>query len=113
MGMGSGIGSALQTGVASMMNPKKGIVTGDQVQSRAHGGEISDSPKSFVGKHVMNMKVGGKVPGKAKVDGDSSKNDTVPAMLSPGEIVIPRSKVKDPEKAKAFVEAILRKKGIA
>jgi hypothetical protein len=34
---------------------------------------------------------GGPVPGQAKVAGDSGKNDTVPAMLSPGEIVLPRS----------------------
>lgn len=32
---------------------------------------------------------GGKVPGKPKVDHNDYKNDTVPAMLSPGEVVIP------------------------
>src|SRR5579859_1340828 len=53
------------------------------------------------------MKTGGKVSGKASVPGDSPKNDTVKAMLSPGEIVIPRSIAQSdnaPEKAKAFVE---------
>lgn len=34
---------------------------------------------------------GGPVPGQALAPGDSPKNDTVPAMLSPGEIVLPRS----------------------
>ncbi len=34
---------------------------------------------------------GGIVDGKARVKGDSPLNDTVPAMLSPGEIVVPRS----------------------
>lgn len=34
---------------------------------------------------------GGPVPGHAPIQGDSRKNDIVPAMLSPGEIVIPRS----------------------
>lgn len=34
---------------------------------------------------------GGAVPGTAKVKGDSYKNDTVDAKLSPGEAVIPRS----------------------
>jgi hypothetical protein len=41
---------------------------------------------------------------------DNEKNDTVPAMLSPGEIVIPRSVVAAPnpgEAAKKFVEALL------
>jgi TP901 family phage tail tape measure protein len=36
---------------------------------------------------------GGIVGGKAKVKGDSPLNDTVPALLSPGEIVVPRSVV--------------------
>jgi hypothetical protein len=42
---------------------------------------------------------GGKVPGKAKVKGDSEKNDFVPALLSPGEIVIPRTVVKKGDEA--------------
>lgn len=53
---------------------------------------------------------GGKIEGKAPVAGDSPKNDTVPAMLSPGEIVIPRSVANDPKKALAFIEAINKKK---
>lgn len=50
---------------------------------------------------------GGVVPGKAEVPGDSYSNDKVPAMLSPGEIVIPRSKANDPDKAKEFVDKIM------
>lgn len=50
------------------------------------------------------------VPGKANVDGDSPENDTVHAMLSPGEIVIPRSKAHDPEKAKEFIDHLLKSK---
>jgi hypothetical protein len=56
------------------------------------------------------MASGGKVPGKASVEGDSYSNDTVPAILSPGEIVIPRSASKDPEKAKAFIDHIMNSK---
>lgn len=47
---------------------------------------------------------GGQVPGKAKVQGDSPKNDVVNAKLSPGEIVIPRSIAHDPKKAAKFIE---------
>lgn len=53
------------------------------------------------------------VPGNAKFKGDTRSNDTVPALLSPGEIVLPRSVAQDenaPEKAKKFVEAIKTKK---
>lgn len=54
----------------------------------------------------------GVVPGQAKVPGDSLKNDRVPALLSPKEIVLPRSVTMAPdapEKAAAFVRAILAK----
>jgi hypothetical protein len=54
---------------------------------------------------------GGKIDGEASVPGDSIENDTVPAMLSPGEIVIPRSKAEDPEKAKSFVDNLMKNKG--
>lgn len=57
------------------------------------------------------MMGGGRVPGHAEVHGDSEKNDKVPALLSPGEVVIPRSKAKDGDKAKAFVEAIAKHDG--
>lgn len=53
---------------------------------------------------------GGAVKGKAQVSGDSPKNDTVDAKLSPGEIVIPRSAADDPDKAHRFVAAIMDKK---
>ena len=44
---------------------------------------------------------------------DDPANDTVPAMLSPGEIVLPRSVAEDedaPDKSKAFVEALKKHK---
>lgn len=45
---------------------------------------------------ALAMKAGGGVPGKAKVKGDSYKNDTVPALVSPGEEVIDRETMNDP-----------------
>lgn len=53
------------------------------------------------------MSHGGKVGGMAKVQGDSPQNDTVPAMLSPGEVVIPRTKVHDERKIAAFLNGLL------
>lgn len=55
---------------------------------------------------------GGPVPGHANVKGNSRSNDTVPAMLSPGEIVIPRSALqgKNPrQSAITFLDAVLAK----
>lgn len=49
------------------------------------------------------MKHGGKVPGKAKVEGDSPENDTVDAKLSPGEVVVPRSAMSDEEEFNNFM----------
>lgn len=82
----------------------------------AHGGMI-DGPKSLAGQHLKgakNMKSGGPVSGQASVKGDSYSNDTVPAMLSPGEIVIPRHITQGADaaqKAAAFVQAILARGG--
>ena len=63
-----------------------------------------------------DMKMGGHVPGKAAVGGAKNDyaNDTVPAMLSPGEAVLPRSVMKSDDpvgNAAKFVEALLKKKG--
>lgn len=62
---------------------------------------------------MLALKGGGKIPGEPKVKGDSYENDTYPAMLSPGEVVIPNHimQSKDPAKnAGKFVAAILAKK---
>lgn len=52
------------------------------------------------------MKSGGGVPGKAKVSHDSLKNDTVPAMLSPGEVVIDKDTLNDPGPAGQMARAV-------
>lgn len=57
---------------------------------------------------AMMASDGAVVPGTAEVPGDSPKNDKVHALLSPGEIVIPRSAAQDPTKAKAFIDHIMK-----
>lgn len=62
-------------------------------------------------KHAKTMEP---VPGKAKVKGDSIKNDTVPAKLSPGEIIIPKSVMESEDPMKEgtkFLADALRKNG--
>jgi len=51
---------------------------------------------------------GGMVGGSALMNGDSKANDTVPAMLSPGEIVIPRTAV---QKGKSGIDSFLGRLG--
>lgn len=53
-------------------------------------------------------KVGQKVPGKAKVKGDSEVNDTVPKKMNAGDMVIPKSVMESPNAeghAARFVQA--------
>ena len=45
----------------------------------------------------------GLIPGKEKVAGNSLKNDNVPAMLSAGEVVIPKDVPKDTAHIKQFM----------
>jgi len=54
--------------------------------------------------HVQDFRLGGQVPGKANVPGDSPVNDTVKARLSPGEVVVPRTVMSDDEEFDAFME---------
>jgi hypothetical protein len=74
---------------ATMMKNRKKLAQGGECM--AEGGEV-------------NAAMG------ALTKMDNEANDTVPAMLSPGEIVIPRSIVNSPKPgiaAKKFVEALL------
>lgn len=93
---------------------------GGQVPAMVSPGERYLSPKEVEkvaeGKKSA-MKAGEKIPGKAKVSGakDSYANDTVPKTLESGGIVLPRhiTQAKDaPEKAAAFVRAVLAKQGL-
>lgn len=101
-GLFGGLGSALTGGL---------FAQGGVVPAAPNG------PRSKVGMFCsggMSMKSGGHVPGKAMVKGNSFKNDTVKAMLSPGEIVIPRSVLQSPDpinNAAKFVAAIMAKHG--
>lgn len=88
----------------------------------AEGGEVP-GPKSHFGQMLAqggnvgsSLKAGGHVPGKPAVGGakDSYANDTVKALLSPGEIVLPRSVTQGGNPvgdAARFVQAVLAKKG--
>jgi hypothetical protein len=88
-------------------------------KGKADGGYIepeSTGPQSNLGRALMAgsrepmvFMADGGVPGTAVVHGDSPANDLVPARLSPGEIVIPRSHAHSPEAAASFVEALQRR----
>ena len=112
-GIYSGIlGGASQIGAAAATKPI-------QITNQAHGGFAGDGPKTRVARRhdggvdvaPMVMDGGGPVPGRARVPGDSLRNDRVKALLSPGEMVLPRSITtapNAPDRAKAFVSSLLR-----
>jgi hypothetical protein len=111
MNSGNQIGQAIQGGATLLSTiyggPAGGYAahkaSGAVVNSKAEGGIIEPEYCMAEGgeahNHYLCMLMGGKVPGHSTVPGDSRENDTVPAMLSPGEIVVKRSKAASPEEA--------------
>jgi hypothetical protein len=93
---GSLLGAAGQIGAGAAGKPPA------KAANAAHGGYTCYADGGVAHDHAICMKLGSYVPGKAKVDGDSETNDTVPAMLSPGELVIPRSVPKTGEAMEQF-----------
>lgn len=89
--MGTPIGNA--TGVGPVSTPNNSNQYKPLGYSK--GGYTCYADGGVAHDHGICMKLGGHVPGKAEHEGDSPENDTVPAMLSPGELVIPRSVPKD------------------
>ena len=97
---------------------EKGIATGVGAVAGGIIGSIVPGPGTAAGaalgaKIGSSFAKGGEIKGRAKFNGDTRSNDTVPALLSPGEIVLPRSVAQDedaPEKSKKFVEAIKKQK---
>lgn len=75
------------------------------------GGQYAVSGAYARGGVTLPMLAGGDVPGKANVKGDSKSNDTQPALLSPGEIVIPRSIAQSPDRERKVIEFLRHLKG--
>lgn len=114
----AGAGAPPNLGVTDQDKKSKGPSLGavpDQKGSSNIFGVASGKSLKMANGGVANLKEGGAVKGKAQVKGDSLKNDTVDAKLSPQEIVLPRSVTmsRDPAgDAAKFVAAILAKQGM-
>jgi hypothetical protein len=90
------IGGGRSTPTGANANPANYGMSKGGYTCYADGGVAHD--------HAICMKLGGHISGKAEVPGDSEENDTVPAMLSPGELVIPRSVPKTGEAMEQFAK---------
>lgn len=62
----------------------------------------------WTGGEIEDHTEGGHVEGEEMVEGDSPENDNVLAKLSPGEIVIPKSATGSIDKAKEFLEHVMK-----
>lgn len=75
----------------------------------AYGGNLAPNHAALSPVQKLLVNHAGKVPGKAPVPGDSYSNDRVPAMLSAGELIIPRSVVeRGPDSVYGFAHAIMK-----
>lgn len=106
-GMGGGLGSVL----AGSGGTAAGGYSGTLMAGGAGDGIAELAPLAMAANKGGNIPSfsqallnGGSVPGKPEVSGDSEKNDTVPTMLSPGEVVLPRSVTQAPDMEKKAIE---------
>lgn len=98
------LGGAASAATAGLMKANGGVIEPASHAGRffAHGGNVGDK-----------MKSGGQVPGKPSISHNSYKNDTVKAMLTPGEVVMDLNTLKDKGevgKAARFVAAAIAKR---
>lgn len=129
-GLGNAVGSAI--GLGAGLFASGGVVPPQKVQgpqsslgqmlagSPMKGGGMVDVMLSPGEKVIPPEKVGeaagGKieaktVPGKAKVPGDSLKNDTYKTKLPAGSVVVKRTEAGNNRDAAAFVRKVLAKRG--
>ena len=83
---------------------KKGFLEGLGNLLGSHGDEAQKIANEAKGGMIHDFRLGGPVPGIPKVPGDSEANDTVSAKLSPGEVVLPRTVVANPNAIPRFVQ---------
>jgi hypothetical protein len=107
---------ANQAGLTNAQLATNAATTNAGTNTQILGGVLSGlgaAAATFAKGGKVDFRKGGNVPGKAKVKGDSEENDTVPAMVSPGEIVVPRTVAQSPnapEEAARFVAALKARK---
>lgn len=116
---GQMVGQGLQgtQNLAAITGQGMGLVQGQNQNQIQNAAQMSGAQQQGYGNSIQGfgqmvpdqvsmMSHGGEVKGDAEVPGDSEANDTVPTLLSPGEIVIPRSYASDPKAAAAFAHAV-------
>jgi hypothetical protein len=106
----SGIGSVIANAI-NAINPSALFEKIFRIPSNAFGDKGAVERALGIDMPFLSFARGGKVPGSATVSGDSVLNDKILALLSPGEVVIPRSAMSDPV-TKKLIESILQDKAL-
>ena len=112
----SNIGQGLGQGIAGIGQAQNNQAFQNKLLSKL-GGSSGAAGFDFNPVQADNIQYyaahGGRIEGPEVVEGDHEANDIIPAMLSAGEVVVPKSKAKDPEKAKEFVAKVNKEKPVA
>lgn len=90
------------------VNPHSGGGVDASGGQQAQAPQANDASSGGFPTGEANAATGGNVPGKADVPGDSQRNDKVRALLSPGEVVVPRTIAHNPDRVKQFVAHLLK-----
>lgn len=98
-----------QGALANANQANAGVAAANQQANAGIMGGVLSGVGGLLG--MQRKAEGGYIDGTAQVPGDHPANDTVPAMLSPGEIVVPRSKASNPKLAKEFIDSVMKNKG--
>lgn len=85
----------------TILDPKGQVV--GSFPSYAEAAQFAEKVKTKQ-PNVSDFRNGGSVPGQAPKPGDHPANDIVPAKLSPGEVVVPRTAMSDDAEFDAFME---------
>lgn len=94
------------------INQADAAAKAQQAQRELNAALVSNANTTFkntaqsAGQMIAMASKGGEVPGEPVVFGNDERNDIVPALLSPNEIVIPVSHAGSPEDAADFVRAL-------
>ena len=104
----AGVSENAATNATTQGGQEAGLIGGLVGAAGDVGAAYATPVKAAYGGEIESFLNGGIVDGKAKVHGNSPKNDTVPAVLSPGEVVLPRtiSQNPQPDKVMSFLNRI-------
>lgn len=95
--------------ITNLVAPMPGMASGSNPASPAAKAPAANSAMGPIPPEaIMLASDGGRVPGHAQHPGNHPGNDQVPALLSPDEVVLPRTVAHDPNQAANFIRHLNR-----